>query len=145
MLEIERASFSTPWNEATFRGLLRRPDAEVVGAEADGELAGYAAYWVMFDQAELGNIAVAPEWRGRGVGTRLLEAVIERVAERGVRELYLEVRVSNEVAQRLYRKYGFREVGRRRHYYVAPVEDALVLCKPIAAGRRAERGGGPAA
>jgi ribosomal-protein-alanine N-acetyltransferase len=129
ILAIERVSFSTPWTESTFRGLLERPDAEVLAAEANGRVVGYAAWWVVVDQAELGNIAVAPEWRRLGVGTRLLESVIERVRERGVRELFLEVRVSNTGAQELYQRHGFREVGRRRSYYVAPVEDALVMCK----------------
>lgn len=129
IMEIERASYSMPWTEATFRGLLERSDSDVLVAEEGGRVVGYAACWVVVDQAELGNIAVAPEWRRLGVGARLLEAVIEHARERGVRELFLEVRVSNDVAQRLYQRHGFREVGRRRNYYVAPVEDALVMCK----------------
>ena len=130
IMEIERASYSMPWTDTTFRGLIDRSDADVlVAAEAGGKVVGYAACWVVVDQAELGNIAVAPDWRRLGVGARLLQAVIEHARKRGVRELFLEVRVSNDVAQRLYQRHGFREVGRRRNYYVAPVEDALVMCK----------------
>src|SRR5690606_5835889 len=102
IIAIERQAYSMPWTESTFRGLIERADADVLAADAGGRLVGYAACWVVVDQAELGNIAVAPEWRRLGVGTRLLEAAIERSRERGVRELFLEVRVSNTAAQRLY-------------------------------------------
>ncbi|HLU26651.1 MAG TPA: ribosomal protein S18-alanine N-acetyltransferase [Longimicrobiales bacterium] len=129
VMRIEYASYTTPWTEATFRELLRRSDAVILGAEAEGRLVGYAVFWVVADQGELGNIAVAPDWRGRGVGKKLLEAVIEQARGRAVRELFLEVRVSNEPARRLYETHGFREVGRRKNYYSVPTEDALVMCK----------------
>src|SRR5690606_35905227 len=106
IMAIERASYSMPWTEATFRGLIERSDADVLAAEVGGRVVGYAAWWVVVDQGELGNLAVAPEWRRRGVGTRLLEAVIEQSRGRGVRELFLEVRVSNDGAQRLYQRHG---------------------------------------
>jgi [ribosomal protein S18]-alanine N-acetyltransferase len=127
VLAIEAASFTMPWSEATYTGLLRRGDADLFLAEAGGEVVGYAALWAVLDQAELGNIAVAPAQRGRGIGTRLLHTVVERARERGVRELFLEVRVGNAAAQRLYQRHGFEAVGRRRGYYAAPPEDALVL------------------
>jgi ribosomal-protein-alanine N-acetyltransferase len=83
------------------------------------------------DQAELGNVAVADEWRGRGIGARLLREVLDRAGRRGMREIFLEVRPSNHVAQRLYERHGFREVGRRRNYYLEPPEDALVMRSPV--------------
>lgn len=125
--EIEQASFSTPWKDETFRGLLRRSDTDLVGAESEGRLVGYAITWTVADQAELGNVAVAPEARGRGIGRALVEAVVERVGRRGAKECFLEVRESNGTAQALYRSMGFEAVGRRRAYYAAPVEDALVM------------------
>ncbi len=127
VLSIERASFPVPWTMGTFLSLLRRSDAHLFVAELGDEVVGYAALWVVLDQAELGDIAVAEEHRRRGVGERLLGAVFECVTERGVRELFLEVRVSNESARRLYARHGFQEVGRRRNYYSRPREDALVL------------------
>jgi ribosomal-protein-alanine N-acetyltransferase len=81
----------------------------------------------VLDQSELGNVAVRPEARSRGVGGALVDAVVERVKERGAHELFLEVRESNEAAQRVYRERGFVAVGRRKSYYSAPVEDALVM------------------
>lgn len=127
VLEIERAAFTVPWTPATFRGLLRRADSHLRVAEAGGRIVGYAAVWIVADQAELGDIAVSAEWRRRGVGRLLLASVFELVRERGVRELYLEVRVSNADARRLYERHGFHEVGLRRNYYDRPREDALVL------------------
>lgn len=131
VVDIERASYTVPWSEATFRGLLRRRDAEMVIADADGAIVGYAAFWCVVDQGELGNVAVDAMWRGTGIGARLVEEVIHRAARRGVREVFLEVRPSNAVARRLYEHLGFRPVGRRRNYYQAPVEDAIVLRRPV--------------
>jgi ribosomal-protein-alanine N-acetyltransferase len=131
VLDIEIASYTIPWSEATFRGLLRRRDAVMIIAETKGSLIGYAAAWFVTDQGELGNVAVAAEWRCRGVGARLVEEVIAHACERGAREVFLEVRPSNPRAQRLYTRLGFREVGRRRNYYSDPAEDALVMRRQV--------------
>jgi [ribosomal protein S18]-alanine N-acetyltransferase len=127
VLEIERASFSMPWREGTFHALLKRTDTDLLAAELDGELVGYAACWTVLDQAELGNLAVDAGFRGRGVGEALVRAVMERVARRGAAECFLEVRASNELARRLYERFGFAVVGRRARYYAHPTEDALVM------------------
>lgn len=127
VMEIERACFSTPWKDTTFRGLMRRADTDLVGAEQDRRLVGYAVCWTVVDQSELGNVAVAEEARGAGIGRALVEAVVERVRDRGSRECFLEVRESNQVAQALYRDMGFEVVGRRKAYYALPLEDALVM------------------
>jgi ribosomal-protein-alanine N-acetyltransferase len=127
VLEVERASYSVPWSEATFRGLLRRRDAGTVVATVDGRVQGHAVYWHVLDQGELGNVAVAPAARGRGLAAQLIREVIRRASDNGVRELFLEVRPSNESARHLYETFGFQQVGRRRNYYQEPVEDALVL------------------
>lgn len=136
VMQIETAAYSTPWTEATFRGLLRRRDVDLLVAEIERyreepELVGHAVFWVVVDQGELGNIAVAPEWRRRGVGTLLLEEVLDCARERAAREIFLEVRASNVGAQRLYEAHGFRQTSRRRRYYTHPVEDALVLRRKV--------------
>jgi len=127
VLEIENTSFSTPWKESTFRGLLGRTDTDLIAALRRDELIGYAVTWAVLDQAELGNVAVAPEARGTGAGRVLVRAVIERLRYRRIRECFLEVRASNTVAQSLYESLGFEVVGRRRAYYAQPTEDALVM------------------
>lgn len=127
VLAIERASFSTPWKEQTFRGLLKRVDSDVLVAESERRVVGYAAAWTVIDQSELGNVAVAPEARGAGIGGALVDAVVEAVKERGSYELFLEVRASNESAKSVYRQRGFTDVGRRKSYYSLPTEDAIVM------------------
>jgi [ribosomal protein S18]-alanine N-acetyltransferase len=131
VMAIEKASFTMPWTLETFRGLLRRSDSHLFVAEAAGEVVAYAVVWIVVDQAELGDIAVVEDWRRQGIGRRLLETVLERVRSRGVRELFLEVRVSNHEARALYERYGFVEVGRRKDYYSTPREDALVLRRRV--------------
>lgn len=127
IMEIERKAFTIPWRPATFENLLDRPDTDLIGATRLGHLLGYAVTWTIGDQAELGNVAVKDTERARGVGRRLLEAALDRVAARGARECFLEVRESNKDARSLYEKAGFQVVGRRRHYYSRPIEDALVM------------------
>lgn len=131
VIQIELECFTMPWSEATFRGLLRRSDADLIVAEVKGQVVGYAVFWAVLDQGELGNVSVAAGWRRRGIGNQLVLTILNRARERGVREVYLEVRLTNTVAQELYRRYGFEEVGRRRNYYLEPVEDALVMKKQL--------------
>jgi ribosomal-protein-alanine N-acetyltransferase len=128
---IELTTFTMPWSEATFRGLLRRKDSDLLVADMKGDIAGYAVFWAVLDQGELGNVAVDDEMRGHGIGTLLIQAVLDCAFERGVREVFLEVRKSNVRAQELYKSFGFSEVGRRRNYYLEPLEDALVMKKII--------------
>lgn len=143
IMQIEHASYSTPWPESSFRGLLGRSDASLLVAATEHEIAGYAVCWKILDQAELGNIAVAPGWRRRGIAQRLLTASIQEMEELDIAELYLEVRVTNETAQRLYTRNDFVPVGRRRNYYSRPLEDAVVMRRRLRSsgeGRRAQAG-----
>ncbi len=124
---IERRSFTAPWEESTFRGLMRRPSAALLVAEFGEDLAGYSVMWFAADEGELGDIAVTPERRGTGVGRLLLRESIAVAVSRGTRALYLEVRESNAVARGLYVAFGFAVVGVRKQYYTEPVEDAIVM------------------
>lgn len=129
--ELEHAAFSTPWQADTFRTLLERPGCEMHVVELDDEVVGYAVLWCIMDQGELANIAIREPLRGRGLAGHLLDTVIDVARKRGVRSLFLEVRVSNTAAAALYESRGFREIGRRRNYYDQPREDARVLEKQL--------------
>lgn len=104
------------------------PDRFYLVADEDGQIAGYAGLLApMGEHADVLTIAVArPRW-GLGIGTALLEALVAETARRGCPEIYLEVRVDNDRAQRLYRRYGFNAVGLRRGYYQPSGTDAVVM------------------
>lgn len=91
---------------------------------------GFAGLWLMVDEAHVTTIATHPDCRGRGVGELILASLIDIAYTIGARVVTLEVRVSNHVAQNLYRKYGFREAGVRRRYYSDNHEDALIMWTP---------------
>ena len=94
-------------------------------------IAGYVVAWFVLDEGEVANLAVAAGARRQGIGSALLDAAIRESTERGVTTLYLEVRESNQPARRLYASHGFEEVSRRKRYYRAPVEDALILRRTL--------------
>ncbi len=124
---IELVSFSDPWTLASFRTMLEQPQVLASVAERDGSIVGYTIAWVVGDEAELANLAVAPALRGQGIGQRLLDTLLASLDARGGATVYLEVRDSNESAQALYRSRGFTAAGRRKGYYRKPVEDAVVM------------------
>lgn len=127
--EIEESSFSDPWSSDAFAPLLRAPRGLfVVADEGRGTpVAGYSvARWVA-DEAELLNIAVCDECRGKGIGGRMLDFVVEALQKDGICHIFLEVRDSNRAARALYHSRGFRELARRTAYYKKPAEDAIIL------------------
>jgi len=125
---IEQAVFADPWSTQDFRDCVMS-DALFLVAEGNGAdaIAGYVVALDAADEGEILNLAVAPAGRRNGLGRALVEEVLEALAERAVRQVYLEVRESNAPARALYAAHGFREVGRRKQYYRRPVEDAIVL------------------
>lgn len=128
VLEIEQVSFPTPWSRRSFmQELTENIYAHYVVAEYCGRIVGYCGMWVILDEAHITNIAVRPEFRGRGIGERILKDMIERAKSRGATKMTLEVRVSNLTAQRLYKRLGFVARGLRRGYYSDTGEDAIVM------------------
>ncbi len=127
VVELEASAFGSPWDAETFRRLLGRAGAELLVVEVNADIVAYAVLWCILDQGELANIAVDETWRRRGIGTRLLDTVLVRARERGVEDLFLEVRQSNTAARDLYLRHGFVSIGMRRNYYDSPREDACVL------------------
>jgi len=150
VMEIERVSFPTPWSARAYRHELtendrshyfvvrQRPAQESqprllnrvcrsLRGETKPPILGYGGFWVVAGEAHISTIAVHPNWRRRGIGELLLVAMLDRAIELGAEIATLEVRVSNIVAQNLYRKYGFEQVGLRRRYYSDRGEDALIM------------------
>ena len=128
LMEIEKQSFSLPWSLQSYRDeLLNNELAHYVGLYVNDQLAAYGGFWRIFDEAHICNIAVAPQFRRRGLGEALLRAQIALSVSLGVERITLEVRVSNYAAQGLYEKLGFRACGIRPKYYQDNNEDALIM------------------
>jgi ribosomal-protein-alanine N-acetyltransferase len=128
---IERRSYPTPWSRSMFAGELTKSSSVCLGAyDSDTDaLVGYLIISRYVDAWHVMNVAVAPEYRSRGIATKLLEHLFERTAGDGRRGYTLEVRVSNNSAIRLYEKLGFKARGIRRGYYTDNREDALIMWK----------------
>ena len=126
--DIERASYPTPWSRAMFVAELRKPSSLALGAYSeDGELLGYAFVSRYVDAWHVMNVAVATEFRRRGIATALLERLFDMTATDLQRGYTLEVRVSNADAIRLYERLGFEARGIRRGYYTDNREDAVIM------------------
>jgi [ribosomal protein S18]-alanine N-acetyltransferase len=126
---IERASYPTPWSRSMFASELAKPSSISLGAFSteDGELVGYLIISRYVDAWHVMNVAVAPDWRRRGVASALLERLFAVTSCDGRRGYTLEVRVSNTSAIRLYERLGFHSRGIRRAYYTDNREDALIM------------------
>ncbi|MEK8128121.1 ribosomal protein S18-alanine N-acetyltransferase [Paenibacillus filicis] len=125
---IEKESFTTPWTAAAFQNeLTNNQFAKYIVLECDGHIVGYGGMWLIMEEAHVTNIAIGAEYRGRKLGDKLLTEMQRTASHLGAQRMTLEVRPSNEVAQRLYAKKGFRSVGVRRGYYTDNHEDALIM------------------
>lgn len=134
VLMIDRLSFPLPWSERSYRyELLDNPSAHLLVAERMlAEVAmvvGYIGYWFLIDEIHISTFAVHPEHRRNGIGEKLLVAALEQAVALGALLVTLEVRVTNQAALHLYRKYGFEIVGRRANYYRDNHEDAWIMTK----------------
>jgi ribosomal-protein-alanine N-acetyltransferase len=127
--ELESEIFPDPWSADSFLAEVER--SEDVGYPVvlrDGtELVAYAVVWFIVDEIHIGNIAVHPDRQGRGVGTALFRHLIDEGRRRRMKFATLEVRPSNTRAVELYRRFGFRQIARRKNYYRTDREDALVF------------------
>jgi ribosomal-protein-alanine N-acetyltransferase len=128
VIAIERASYQFPWSEAIFRDCLRVGYVCQV-AVIDERLVGYSIMSTGAGEAHVLNLCVDPGERCRGIGGRLLDALLVGARDKGTRDVFLEVRPSNTAAIRLYQSFGFQQIGLRRGYYQAAGgrEDAVVL------------------
>ena len=135
---IERASYPTPWSRSMFAAELRKAGSVAIGAFGEeGELVGYAFVSRYVDAWHVMNVAVAPDFRRRGIATTLLERMFEATEADQRRGYTLEVRVSNLDAIRLYERLGFEARGTRRGYYTDNREDALIMWRESAPEEKA--------
>ncbi len=128
MARIERDSFEAPWSvDEITKDVTAGGNVYVAVALADEERAGYAEIRMVAGEGQIYNIAIAPEFRREGIGEALLRHLIDKADADGCKLVTLEVRGGNAPAMELYKKLGFREVGRRRGYYAKGGEDAVLM------------------
>ena len=130
ILVIDSLCFPTPWSRESLEKEIENSElTKYVIAKKSGIVIGYAGMWIILDEGHITNIAVHPEYRGIGVGSLLLEALIEICKIEFIKSMTLEVRESNARAQNLYKKYGFLQNGIRKGYYRDNKENALIMWK----------------
>ena len=124
---IEEISFAMPWSREDFWREAVNENAVYVVGVFDDKVVAYAGAWISFEEAQVMNVAIHPDYRGKGFGTKLFAQLIDEVKSRGATAITLEVRPSNEAAIKLYEKFGLKSVGRRKSYYIDNGEDALIM------------------
>lgn len=125
---IEVEAFPTPWTiDSFYYEMNENLFAHYIVAEEMDQLLGFCGMWIVVDTVQITNVAVVEKARGRGIGEGLMREAINVAKEHNAQIMSLEVRVSNKIAQNLYRKLGFQEGGIRKGYYQDNQEDALVM------------------
>jgi ribosomal-protein-alanine N-acetyltransferase len=128
VIRVERASFPTPWTrQAFYNELAYNQFAHYSVVVKNEQVIGYVGMWLIMNEAHITNIAIHPDYRGKGYGEQTLNHAMEVARRHGADRMTLEVRVSNHIAQALYQKKGFEPTGRRPCYYTDNHEDALIM------------------
>ena len=127
VVQLEQTVFSVPWSECNLHESLLRPEYLFLVSEDEGMITGFAGLLMIAGEGDVTNIAVFPEYRGRGIGAALTKALLVEGRKRGMNAFTLEVRVGNQAAIHIYEKLGFRSEGVRKGFYEKPKEDALIM------------------
>lgn len=129
--EIEISCIPGGWSEKLFLDTLDNPGTIMLAAVINEKVIGFLNGSYVIDEAELMNIAVSREHRRDGIAGALIESFENRLSEKGVNTVYLEVRESNFPAKKLYEKYGYIQIGLRKNYYRSPDENAVLMMKKL--------------
>ena len=130
--KIEEDCFSIPWSEKSFYDeLTKNKMAIYIVAKENDEIVGYGGMWHVINEGHITNIAVKKQHRKKGIGTKIINALIDIAKEKEMIGITLEVRVSNDIAKSLYKKSGFIIEGIRKEYYDDNKEDAIVMWKHL--------------
>lgn len=134
VLDIETKVYPRPWSARLFEEELDRSNRIYLVARVGPSVVGYAGLLMIADDGHVATVAVDPDWQGHGIAQRLLAELVRGALALGANQLTLEVRVSNLVAQSVYRRFGFAPAGARKAYYADNGEDALVMWAHGASG-----------
>ncbi|HNQ63016.1 MAG TPA: ribosomal protein S18-alanine N-acetyltransferase [Syntrophorhabdaceae bacterium] len=127
VLETERLSFISPWTKNMFRETYLSPITANFVININESIVGYIMLYSVEDEAHIMNLAIHPDYRRKGYGSNLVAHIIEYSTARDIYNFFLEVREGNVDAQRLYKRFGFEVIGKRKGYYMETKEDALVM------------------
>ena len=134
ILEIENVSFQNPWRASTFSGEIANRGISypyVIVHRNFERIIGYIIYWKIQEEVQICNFAIHPDYRKKGIGEAVMRSVIKAIQRDGGVYVFLEVRPSNLAARNLYKKLGFKILGTRKDYYHTPLEDALIMGRPL--------------
>lgn len=131
VFEVEKSCFEDYWSKESFKKELTNNVARYLVAKIDGKIVGYVGIWLVLDEGHITNVAVHKEYRGKKIGDKLVQALVELCKDNNIESMTLEVRVSNIVAQNLYKKYGFKMAGIRKEYYSDNKEDAIIMWNQV--------------
>lgn len=133
VFEVEKSCFEDYWSKESFKKELENDVARYLVAKLDGKIVGYVGIWFVMDEGHITNVAVHKDYRGQKIGDKLIRELIELCKSSNIIAMTLEVRVSNVIAQNLYKKYGFKLAGIRKEYYSNNKEDAMIMWNDIKA------------
>ena len=125
--ELEKICFSQPWSKNSLKLLTNDGIGVGMVCSCDGKICAYGGMMCAIDEGQITNIATHPDYRHRGYGRAIVEALIKYAKNNGLDSISLEVRESNQAAISLYTKLGFKVEGKRKDFYTKPVESALVM------------------
>jgi ribosomal-protein-alanine N-acetyltransferase len=128
---IEKEVFTDPWSRNAFKTDLDNKMAWPMVAEFEKKVVGYSSIYIVAGEVQIGNFAVAPGFRNRGVAKKMINEIFEKAGESDCSTIFLEVRESNTAAMELYKSYGFVTSGKRKDYYTNPNENAIIMVKEL--------------
>ncbi len=127
VFEVEKNCFEHYWSKGEFEKEIKNNVARYLVAEIDDKIVGYVGIWFIAGEGHITNVAVHSDYRGLKIGDKLINQLVSKCIENKIFAITLEVRVSNKVAQNLYKKYGFKLAGIRKEYYSDNKEDAMIM------------------
>jgi ribosomal-protein-alanine N-acetyltransferase len=127
VFEVEKNCFEHYWSKGEFEKEMKNDVARYLVADIDGKIVGYVGIWFVAGEGHITNVAVHSDYRGQKIGDILIKHLVKICKDNNIFAMTLEVRVSNIVAQNLYKKYGFKLAGIRKEYYSDNKEDAMIM------------------
>jgi len=129
VFQLFKKCFANTWSYQSIQDMFLQPGYSSLVARKNGTIIGYIGILTVLDEADIINVAVDPDHQGMHIGSDLLQCMLQEADRQGIQKMFLEVRISNQPAIRLYQKGGFSRVGIRKNYYKHPAEDAVMMMR----------------